>query len=280
MRPDPRPVQPSTVLALSIGIGGHLAVPPLPHRRAYGSVPRRFGGLSTHQLFHRKQTQTTKASFGEGAMQRFRRAQSPWSLWAENGRTGRPFGDVKASELAITLTARLPLNPDEATKAPSDPAIQRWQFAPLAEAEVPGPSPHKRVQIDDHLLQADAPMPPRQFANPVFEPGHGLVGDAPPEAWVILDREAEERPVPRSGDGTLLRIDLQFEAPFDEAGQARHDPSASLFTADVDVTVIRVPHEPVAATLKLAIQFIQHEVREQGREWTALRRRGCAGSAH
>jgi hypothetical protein len=153
--------------------------------------------------------------------------------WAEDGRTGRPFRDVKASELAIALTARLPLSPDEATQAPSDPAIQRWQLAPLAEAEVPGPSPHKRVQIDDHLLQADAPMPPRQFANPVFEPGHGLVGDAPPEAWVILDREAEERPVPRSGDSTLLRIDLQFEAPFDEAGQARHDPSAGLFTADV-----------------------------------------------
>ena len=29
-----------------IGIGGHLAVPPLPHHRAYGSVPRRFGRLS------------------------------------------------------------------------------------------------------------------------------------------------------------------------------------------------------------------------------------------
>ena len=28
-----------------IGIGGHLAVPPLPHHRAYGSVPRRFGRL-------------------------------------------------------------------------------------------------------------------------------------------------------------------------------------------------------------------------------------------
>src|ERR1700754_2478075 len=68
----------------AIGIGGHLAVPPLPHHRAYGSVPRRFGGLSTHQLFHRKQTQTTEASFGEGAMQRYRRAQPPWSLWAEN----------------------------------------------------------------------------------------------------------------------------------------------------------------------------------------------------
>src|SRR4051794_19646392 len=49
--PEPRPVQHSTVLAPSIGIGGHLAVPPLPHHRAYGSVPRRFGGLSgCHRL--------------------------------------------------------------------------------------------------------------------------------------------------------------------------------------------------------------------------------------
>jgi len=28
-----------------IGIGGHLAVPPLPHHRAYGSRTRRFDGV-------------------------------------------------------------------------------------------------------------------------------------------------------------------------------------------------------------------------------------------
>src|SRR3984893_5365124 len=172
VRPDPRPVQPSTVLALSIGIGGHLAMPPLPHHRAYGSVPRRFGGLSTRQLFHGEQTQTTEARFGERAMQRFREAQPPRSLWAEDSRTGRPFGDFEPTELAIALTARLPLDPGDATQAPSDPAIQRRQFAPLAEAEVPGPTPHKRVQVGNHLFQADAPMSPRQFANSVFEPGH------------------------------------------------------------------------------------------------------------
>jgi len=33
-----------------IGIGGHLAMSPLPHHRAYGSVPRRFGQLSGHSL--------------------------------------------------------------------------------------------------------------------------------------------------------------------------------------------------------------------------------------
>jgi hypothetical protein len=131
----------STVLALSIGIGGHLAMPPLPHHRAYGSVPRRFDGLSTDQLFHGKQAQTTEASVGEGAMQSFREAQPPRSLGAEDGRTGRPFGDLEPTELTIALASRLPLDPGDATQAPSDPAIQRRQLVPLAEAEVPGPTP-------------------------------------------------------------------------------------------------------------------------------------------
>ena len=103
MRPDPRPVQPSTVLALSIGIGGHLTMPPLPHHRAYGSVPRRFGGLSVQQLFHGRQAQTTEVRIGEGAVHCFRGTQSPRSLWAEDGRTGRPFGDLETTEFAIAL---------------------------------------------------------------------------------------------------------------------------------------------------------------------------------
>ena len=36
--------RPDTLRAVAglIGIGGHLTMPPLPHHRAYGSVPRRF----------------------------------------------------------------------------------------------------------------------------------------------------------------------------------------------------------------------------------------------
>ena len=48
-------------------------------------------------------------------------------------------------------------------------------------------------------------------------------------------------------------FDVQFEAPFDEAGQGRRDPPAGLLAADVDVTAICVPHEPVAAMPKRAI---------------------------
>src|SRR3982751_6376914 len=43
---DPSPGRNSRALAVplqaEIGIGGSLAAPPLPHHRAYGSVPRRF----------------------------------------------------------------------------------------------------------------------------------------------------------------------------------------------------------------------------------------------
>jgi alkanesulfonate monooxygenase SsuD/methylene tetrahydromethanopterin reductase-like flavin-dependent oxidoreductase (luciferase family) len=44
---------------------------------------------------------------------------------------------------------------------------------------------------------------------------------------VVLDRRAQERPVPRSGDGALLRVDLKLEESFDEAGQACHDHSTA-----------------------------------------------------
>ena len=99
-------------------------MPPLPHHRAYGSVPRRFGGLSTRQLLHWEQAQTTETGFGEAAVQGFRETQLPRTLWAEDGRTGRPFGDIETTEVTIALVPRLPLDPGDATQAPSDPAVQ------------------------------------------------------------------------------------------------------------------------------------------------------------
>src|SRR5271166_4430547 len=46
-RPISPPLNPWPITCPEIGIGGRLTTPPLPHHRAYGSVPRRFGGLST-----------------------------------------------------------------------------------------------------------------------------------------------------------------------------------------------------------------------------------------
>jgi hypothetical protein len=112
----------------SIGIGGHLTMPPLPHHRAYGSVPRRFGGLSARQRLHEKQSKTFEAFIGEGPMQRARRAQSPWSLRTEDGRTGHLLRNPQATKLLVTSAARLPLDPDDATQASPYPAIQRCRL--------------------------------------------------------------------------------------------------------------------------------------------------------
>src|SRR5262249_39348808 len=42
--------------------------------------------------------------------------------------------------------------------------------------------------------------------------------------------------------------------------------------ANVDIAIVRISHESMTAPLQLAIQFVQHNVREQRRQWSALRR--------
>jgi hypothetical protein len=114
-------------------------------------------------------------------------------------------------------------------------------------------------------------MSRRQFADPVFKPGHGLLGDAPGVAEFVLEGKPKKRSFPRPRDSTLLLIDLELEMAFNETGQALHDPVTSLFAAHVDVTIIRVPNEPMATPRKLPIQLIQHEIREQWGERAPLR---------
>src|SRR4051794_31451708 len=89
-------------MAGTIGIGGHLTMPPLPHHRAYGSVPRRFGGLSARQRLHGKQSKTFEALVGEGPMQCARRTQSPWSLRTEDGCTGHLLRDIQVTKFFVT----------------------------------------------------------------------------------------------------------------------------------------------------------------------------------
>src|SRR5215470_1572503 len=47
--PSKTPARIKVAFGSKIGIGGHLAAPPLPHHRAYGSVPRRFDRVKRGQ---------------------------------------------------------------------------------------------------------------------------------------------------------------------------------------------------------------------------------------
>src|SRR5690348_12437713 len=60
----------------------------------------------------------------------------------------------------------------------------------------------------------------RQFADSVFEPGHGLVGDAPAVTDFVLEGKPKKRSFPRPRNRTLPLVDLKLEMAFNETGQA------------------------------------------------------------
>ena len=66
-----------TGLWIVIGIGGHLAMSPLPHHRAYGSVPRRFGRLSRHGFLKIGQPERVEVGAGERPAERRRKCHPP-----------------------------------------------------------------------------------------------------------------------------------------------------------------------------------------------------------
>jgi len=111
-------------------------MPPLPHHRAYGSVTRRFGGLAPPSFPIEIRPRRRKRALMRARCKASEKLGRQRPLGLKMAALAGPFGDLEPTELTIASASRLPLDPGNATHAPSDPAIQRWQLAPLAEAEV------------------------------------------------------------------------------------------------------------------------------------------------
>jgi hypothetical protein len=58
-----------------------------------------------------------------------------------------------------------------------------------------------------------------------------------------------------------LIVHLELEPVRKEARDIRHHPLSRSSAADVDVAVIRIPHEAMLAPFELAVEFIEHDVR-------------------
>src|SRR5437667_10501844 len=64
----------------------------------------------------------------------------------------------------------------------------------------------------------------------------------------------------------LCLVDLELEASPDETSDTLHHSLPRPFTAYVDIAIIRVAREPVVAPLLLSIEFVEYQVRQQGRQ--------------
>lgn len=117
----------------------------------------------------------------------------------------------------------------------------------------------------EDFLRKEAGGPDRSFAM------------LAPLLLCVRDSEAKKRALPRPGDRTLPRVDLNLEAALDAAGQVRNDPLAGRFAATIHITVIQITYQAMTTFLKFTIQFIQHDVRDRT---GSLQRRGRVPHAY
>ncbi len=87
-----------------------------------------------------------------------------------------------------------------------------------------------------------------------------------------VDPESQELPLPGPAHSGLVRVHLQPQMLRDPLRQVPNHPIRRGRSSHVDVTVVRVAHEAVPASLQFLVQRVQVDVRQQRRERPALRR--------
>src|SRR6202521_2899767 len=154
-----------------------------------------------------------------------------------------------------------PLAPEGGPQSQADPASESDQFlGRFAKAEIAAPAPHIRGQLLHCRLDADALGPSRDLPDSLFEPLQRFRRNRALDLRTSRKAEPEELPFLRSCHRTLRLIYLELELLCDEARDALHPPLTRAFTADVDITVIRITNKAVSPALQLAVEFVEHEV--------------------
>jgi hypothetical protein len=64
-----------------------------------------------------------------------------------------------------------------------------------------------------------------------------------------------------------LFVHSELELGGDESRNAPHHPFPGSSAANVDVAIVRIPYKPKLASLQLAIELVEHDVTEQGRQY-------------
>jgi hypothetical protein len=109
-------------------------------------------------------------------------------------------------------------------------------------------------------------------ANPLLEPFHRFRRNSPSRRLLAREAKSQKFPFPWLRHRTLLLVHLELELRRDESRNALHHPFPGPSAAHVDITIVRIPCEPKPAPLQLPVELVEHDVRQQGRQRSALRR--------
>src|SRR5206468_12559287 len=78
------------------------------------------------------------------------------------------------------------------------------------------------------------------------------------------ETESEKLSHLRPRHRALRLVDLELESLPDESRDALHHPLTRSFAVNVDVAIVRVSNKAMSTPLQLPVQFVEHEVAEQG----------------
>ena len=161
----------------------------------------------------------------------------------------------------------LPLLPDHGPQSAANPLLQPLQHRGcLAEAEVALLATEIAGEFLRHLLQTDAPCPSRQFPYSLLTPQQSRGRNAPFWFCPVGETKAQKLPLLRSRHCALRLVHLELESSPDETSHALHDSLPRPFARHVDIAIIRLAHETVLTPFQLAVEFVEHEIRQQRRQ--------------
>src|SRR5580704_15068363 len=169
----------------------------------------------------------------------------PWPLIAASHVLRRPRVHAAFHQFRIPLATGLPLLPEAASDAPSDPRVQVFEHRrSFAEAEIGDPPRHVPSQLVYSLLHTTPPAPQRDLSDSFFEPFQCLRRNSTLRPFLThIETEPQKLPVLRFRHRTFRLIYLEFQLLGDESLHALHYPLPRPLTAYVDIAIIRVPNK-------------------------------------
>ena len=157
----------------------------------------------------------------------------------------------------------VPLRPHNGAEAPPYPLVKTSENrGRLAKAEIRPPSEQVRGQLPHHVGEADASYPSGQHPNSLPKPDQRGGGHTPLRPRTGDEAEAQKRPHPGRRHRTLRHVDLELEPPGDEACDASHHTLSRPLASDIHVAVVSVSHKAVTPAFQLAVQSVEHDVRQ------------------
>ena len=190
---------------------------------------------------------------------------------------GCPGGSaIHAEATEFTVAAFAPLLQLVATQFATYPTIHfSERITGISHVVVAFPTAQVDIQFSDHSSHAPAPVAASQVAYAILKPFPELGTDT--NAIIPADGYAQERLVPWAVHPTLAFVYLQLEFALEESGDTGEYSETRATGYDVYRAVISITNKTMPALLQFLVETVQKDVRQEGRQRSALRRASGSG---